>query len=37
MVNRALRMKIAYWPKKEKEEEENARDRSVPGGSDNEQ
>ena len=35
MVNRALRMKIAYWPKKEKEEED--RDRSVPDGSDNEQ
>ena len=35
MVNQALRMKIAYWSEKEKEEEENTRDRSVPDGSDN--
>ena len=34
MVNQALRMKIAYWSKEEKEKE-NARDRSVPDGSDN--
>ena len=32
MVNQALRMKIAYWSEKEKE---NTRDRSVPDGSDN--
>ena len=31
-VNQALRKKIAYWAEKEKE---NARDRSVPEGSDN--
>ena len=31
MVNRALKKKIAYWAEKE----ENARDRSVPDGSDN--
>ena len=40
MVNQALRIKIAYWSKKEeekekKETEENTRDRSVPDGSDN--
>ena len=37
MVNRALRMKIAYWSKKKEkeEEEENTKDRLVPDGSDN--
>ena len=35
MVKKVLRMKIAYWPKKEKKE--NTRDRSAPDGSDNEQ
>ena len=34
MVNKVLRMKIAYWPKKK---EENTRDRSAPDGYDNEQ
>ena len=36
MVNQALRMKIAYWSDKKKEEKkgENTRDRSAPYGSD---
>ena len=37
MVNQDVRMKVAYWPKKEKEKEENTRDRLVPDGSENEQ
>ena len=36
MVNQALRIKIAYWSEKKKEEEEkeNTRDRSIPDRSD---